>query len=104
MKIILIEIAVIVFLTNCQTTYDVKVKQSNYKVVKVDLKNEKCNMQQINFQRQKEGVFIEKNDFTNLTNNINNFKICYNNLLEKTKNNLSFYEDVIKTLGGEFEE
>lgn len=89
-------------LCGCTKTFNVKAKQSNYKVVKASLGETSCMMSKINFQKQKGGVFISKDDLTLLTNNINYLQICYSNLLKKSKTNLVYYEDIIKTLGGEF--
>ena len=96
----------ITVITSCYKTkvYDVKMKPTNYKVVKVDVKKTQCQLANVNFQLKDDGVFLDKNEFTKLTQNINNFNICYNNFIEKTKVDLSYYEDVIQTLGGEFEQ
>ena len=95
---------IILFLSlcSCQTMFNIKAKQSEYKIIKADLKKEKCDFKQVNFQEQKDGIFITNQNFTILTKNINNFKYCYNIFFEKAISNLNYYEEIIKTLGGNF--
>ena len=95
-------LALLFLLCGCTKTFNVKAKQSNYKIVKASLGNVKCEMSKITFKEQEDGVFISNDDLTLLANNINNFKICYFNLLETNKANLSYYENIITALGGEF--
>ena len=102
-KIIICLIYIFCFLTNCGKQVNIKLKQNKYQIIKVKLENEHCKMNKILFQEKLEGVFVEKKEFIKLTNNINNFNICYNNFFNKVSVNLKYYEDVIKTLGGNFE-
>lgn len=93
---------IFLFLTNCHKTYNVKVQQGDSAVVKVSLKIQKCQLKYINFQQTENGIFIDNDEFTKLTNNINNWKICYQNLYNKANMFINYYENIIKTLGGKF--
>ena len=85
--------------TGCQTTYQVKAKQSSYNVVKVIRDNEMCGLEQIDFKLDKNKVILEQDEFNKLTQNIVKLKICFNTNKEKYENNLLYYEDIITTLG-----
>ena len=90
------------FANGCQTTYQVKAKQSSYNVVKVVRDNEMCGLEQIDFKLDKNKVILEQDEFNKLTQNIVKLKICFNTHKEKCENNLSYYENIISTLGGVF--
>ena len=95
-------ILILLLATGCQTTYQVKAKQSSYNVVKVVRDNEMCGLEQIDFKLDKNKVILEQDEFNKLTQNIVKLKICFNTHKEKYENNLSYYENIISTLGGVF--
>lgn len=93
----------LLILTACEKSITIKTKPSKYKIVKADFQKEKCELQNVNFHEKKDEVVILKEDFTILANNINNLKICYNHLFEKANTSIKYYEEVISTLGGNFD-
>ena len=100
MNRVLLMLLCVFLTTGCQTTYQVKAKQSSYNVVKVVRDNEMCGLEQIDFKLDKNKVILEQDEFNKLTQNIVKLKICFNTNKEKYENNLLYYEDIITTLGG----
>ena len=93
---------ILLFSTNCYKTYDINTRQGDYKIIKANFKTEQCQLEYINFQQTENGIFIDNDEFTKLTNNINNWKFCYQNLYNRANAFINYYENIIKTLGGKF--
>ena len=90
-------------LTRCSTQHTIQVEQKNISVLKMEpMTIEKCNFEIPNFETRNGYIIIQNNEFDKIIKNNLRFKAIIKNNVNIANEKLSYYEEMIKNLGGVF--